>query len=94
MIPILWVSWQDCVREFFVIDCVVIVLVRNWNDASKIQDLDVVSLENFFELLSIDFSFVLVIKETEALFHVERLVAKEDLLGNLDLPLVFQDELE
>jgi hypothetical protein len=53
-----------------------------------------VSGENFFEFLGGDLAFILVVEETVAFLNIERLVAEEDLLGNLDLPLVLQDELD
>ena len=52
------------------------------------------SVENFFKFLRCYETFVLIIEETIALLNIECLVTEEDLFGNLDLPLVFADELD
>lgn len=94
MVSVVWMFWLDCIAKFIDINIVIIILINQRNDATKIQYFNIVRGKNFLEFLSCDKSFVLIIEKTIALFDIKCLMAIEDFFGNFDLPLVFEHEFD
>ena len=94
MVSVVWVFWHDSIAELIYVNIVIIIIVNQWNNATKIQNLDVVRGKHFLKFLGCNKTFVLIIEKTIALFNVECLVTVEDLFGNFDLPLVFEHEFD